>query len=125
MPASTAVADSMPARVWLGLALTVPALLISTLALPARIALRQAPAPALQGRTASEGPWGRRTRQALLTLQLGGALALFSLAGVLAMQQQHLLHADRGFETRNRLWMGVMVNPDLVPNMNAFLAALN
>jgi putative ABC transport system permease protein len=41
------------------------------------------------------------------------------------MQQQHLLHANRGFETHNRLWLGVMVNPDLVPNMDGFLAALN
>jgi hypothetical protein len=64
-------------------------------------------------------------RQGLLTLQLGGALLLLSLAGVLAMQQQHLLNADRGFETHNRLWLGVMVNPDLVPNMDAFLAALS
>jgi hypothetical protein len=40
------------------------------------------------------------------------------------MQQQHLLHADRGFSTHNRLWLGVMVNPDVVPNMDAFLAAL-
>jgi hypothetical protein len=125
MSSSNVVADPLPGRVLLGLALTVPALLLLTLALPAWIALRQAPAPALQGRTASEGPWGRRTRQALLTLQLGGALVLFSLAGVLAIQQQHLLHADRGFETHNRLWLGVMVNPALVPNMDAFLAALS
>ena len=125
MSLSNAVADPLPARVLVGLALTVPALLILILGLPAWMALRQAPAPALQGRTMSEGPWGRRTRQSLLTLQLGGALVLFSLAGVLAMQQQYLLHADRGFETHNRLWPGVMVNPALVPNMDAFLAALS
>jgi putative ABC transport system permease protein len=119
------VADPLPLRVLLGLVLTVLVLWPLTLALPAWMALRQAPAPALQGRTASEGPWGRRMRQGLLTLQLGGVLLLLSLAGVLAMQQQHLLHADRGFETHNRLWLGVMVNPDLVPNMDAFLAALN
>jgi putative ABC transport system permease protein len=119
------VADPLPFRVLLGLALTVLVLWPLTLALPAWMALRQAPAPALQGRTASEGPWGRRIRQGLLTLQLGGALLLLSLAGVLAVQQQHLLHADRGFETHNRLWLGVLVNPDLIPNMDAFLAALN
>jgi hypothetical protein len=61
----------------------------------------------------------------LLTLQLGGTALLLSLAGVLAIQQHHLLHADRGFDTRNRLWLGVMVNPDFVPNMDAFLAALD
>jgi putative ABC transport system permease protein len=119
------VADPLPLCVLLGLALTVLVLWPLTLALPAWMALRQAPAPALQGRTASEGPWGRRMRQGLLTLQLSGALLLLSLASVLAMQQHHLLNADRGFETRNRLWLGVMVNPDLVPNMDAFLAALN
>jgi putative ABC transport system permease protein len=116
--------DPMPPRALAGLAFAVFALLPLTLALPAWTALRRAPAPALQGRTASEGPWGRRIRQGLLTLQLGGALLLLSLAGVLTAQQQYLLHADRGFDTHNRLWLGVMVNPDLVPNMDAFLAAL-
>ncbi|MFL6605578.1 MAG: FtsX-like permease family protein [Steroidobacteraceae bacterium] len=118
------VADPLPLRALVGLAITVLALLPLTLALPAWMALRRAPAPALQGRTASEGPWGRRIRQGLLTLQLGGALLLLSLAGVLAVQQQYLLHADRGFDTHNRLWLGVMVNPDRVPNMDAFLAVL-
>jgi putative ABC transport system permease protein len=117
-------ADPMPKRVLLGLAFTVLALLPLTLVLPASMALRQAPAPALQGRTASEGPWGRRVRQGLLALQLGGALLLLSLAGVLAVQQQYLLHADPGFDTHNRLWLGVMVNPEQVPNMDAFVASL-
>jgi putative ABC transport system permease protein len=116
--------DPMPKRVFLGLAFTVLALLPLTLLLPASMALRQAPAPALQGRTASEGPWGRRVRQGLLTLQLGGALVLLSLAGVLAVQQHYLLHADRGFDTHNRLWLGVMVNPEQVPNMDALVASL-
>lgn len=118
------VADPFPLRALAGLSIAVLALLPLTLALPAWMALRRAPAPALQGRTASEGPWGRRIRQGLLTLQLGGALLLLSLAGVMAAQQQYLLHADRGFDTHNRLWLGVMVNPDWVPNMDAFLAAL-
>ncbi len=118
------VADPLPLRAVLGLSITVLTLLPLTLALPAWMALRRAPALALQGRTASEGPWGRRIRQGLLALQLGGALLLLSLAGVLAAQQQYLLHADRGFDTHNRLWLGVMVNPALVPNMDAFLAAL-
>ena len=125
LPPAASVADPLPLRVLMGLVLTVLVLWPLTLTLPAWMALRQAPAPALQGRTASEGPWGRRMRQGLLALQLGGALLLLSLAGVLALQQQHLLHADRGFETHNRLWLGVLVNPDLVPNMDAFLAALN
>jgi ABC-type lipoprotein release transport system permease subunit len=119
------VADPVPRQVLFGLLGAVIVLLPLILALPALTALRRAPAPALQGRTASEGPWGRRLRQILLTLQLGGATLLLSLAGVLAIQQDYLLHADRGFDTRNRLWLGVMVNPDFVPNMDAFLAALD
>jgi putative ABC transport system permease protein len=117
--------DPMPLLALLGLVAAVLLLLPVTLALPAWMALRRAPAPALQGRTASEGPWGRRIRQALLTLQLGGALLLLSLAGVMTMQQHHLLHADRGYDTRNRLYLGVAVNPDMVPNMDAFTAALS
>jgi putative ABC transport system permease protein len=119
------IADPIPLRVLLGLLGMMLVLLPSILALPAWTALRRAPAPALQGRTASEGPWGRRFRQILLTLQLGGTALLLSLAGVLAIQQHHLLHADRGFDTRNRLWLGVMVNPEVVPNTDAFLAALD
>jgi hypothetical protein len=87
--------------------------------------LRRTPAPALQGRTMSEGPWGRRTRQALLTLQISGAVALLLLAGVLTLQQRHLMQADRGFETHNRLWLGFMVNPEKIPNLDAFVAALD
>jgi putative ABC transport system permease protein len=117
-------ADPIPKRALLGLAFTILALLPVTLLLPASMALRQPPSPALQGRTASEGPWGRRVRQGLLTLQLCGALVLLSLAGVLALQQHFLLHADRGFGTHNRLWLGVMVNPDQVPNMDPFVASL-
>jgi len=119
------VADPIPLSVLLGLAIVVIALLPLTLAAPAWMALRQPPAPALQGRTASEGPWGRRIRQVLLTLQLCGALLLLSMAGILAIQQYHLLHADRGFDTRNRLWLGVLVNPDFIPTMTPFLAALD
>lgn len=120
-----ALEDSIPLRVLLGLVIVVLILLPLTLAFPAWMALRRPPAPALQGRTASEGPWGKRIRQALLALQLSGALLLLSLAGVLAVQQYHLLHADRGFQTHNRLWLGFMVNPALVPNMTPFLAALD
>lgn len=119
------VADPLPWQALLGLLGAVLVMLPLILAFPAWTALRRAPAPALQGRTASEGPWGQRIRQILLTLQLGGTALLLSLAGVLAIQQDHLLHADRGFDTRNRLWLGVMVNPELVPNMDAFLAALD
>ena len=118
------LADPVPLRALAGLATSVLFLLPLTLAFPAWMALRQAPAPALQGRTASEGPWGRRVRQGLLTLQLGGALLLLSLAGLLAVQQHHLLHVDRGFDTHNRLWLGVLVNPDFMPNMDALVAAL-
>jgi putative ABC transport system permease protein len=120
-----AMGNPIPPSVLLGLAITVLVLLPLVLAPSAWTALRRAPAPALQGRTASEGPSGRRIRQGLLTLQLCGALLLLSLAGTLAVQQYHLLHADRGFDTNNRLWLGVLMNPDRVPNMDPFLAALD
>jgi len=87
------------------------ALLPTLLAVPAWLALRRPPAPALQGRHASEGPWGRRLRQGLLALQLGGALLLLALTGVLAAQYRHLLHLDRGFATENRLVMTVLAEP--------------
>ena len=124
LPDALPVADPMPPLALAGLAATVLLLWPLTLAAPAWLALRRPPAPALQGRTASEGPWGRRVRQGLLAVQLGGALLLLSLAGVLAVQQHHLLTADRGFDTRNRLWLGVLINPELVPNLDAFTAAL-
>jgi putative ABC transport system permease protein len=119
------VMDLFPARAVLGLAAVVIVLLALVLAPPAWRALRRTPAPALQGRTISEGPWGRRTRQALLALQLAGAVALLLLAGVLTLQQRHLMQADRGFDTRNRLWFGFMVNPEKIPNLDAFVAALD
>jgi putative ABC transport system permease protein len=118
------VVDPIPPRAFLGVFVTVLVLLVLVLAPPGWRALRRMPAPALQGRTMSEGPWGRRTRQALLTLQLAGAIALLVLAGVLTLQQRYLMQADRGFETHNRLWFGFMVNPDKIPNLDAFVAAL-
>ncbi|MDC8770132.1 hypothetical protein [Roseateles albus] len=78
----------------------------------------------MQGHNASEGPWGRRLRQTLLSLQLGGSILLLGLAGVLALQQQHLLQLDRGFATHGRLWLGLMVNPEAVPNLKPLTAAL-
>lgn len=119
-----AVGNPIPAEVVLGLALVVVVLLPLTLVVPAWRALRRAPAPALQGRTPSEGPWGKRMRQWLLSFQLLGALVLLSMAGIIAVQQQHVLNAERGFDTRNRLWLGVLVNPEEVPSMDGFLAAL-
>jgi uncharacterized membrane protein YecN with MAPEG domain len=91
---------------------------------PAALALRRPIAPALQGRTASEGPWGKRVRQGLLTVQLGGALLLLASAAVMAVQQHHVLHADRGFETRNRVWLGVQSDPQHLPPLDDFVAAL-
>lgn len=108
-----------------GLVATVLVLLVLIVAPPAWRALRRAPAPALQGRTMSEGPWGRRTRQALLTLQLAGAVALVLLAGVLTLQQRFLMNADKGFDTHDRLWFGYIVNPEKIPNLDAFVAALD
>ncbi|WP_129649186.1 ABC transporter permease [Peristeroidobacter agariperforans] len=125
LPPEQSVADPLPLQLVLGLAIGVLVLLALTLALPASMALRQPPAPALQGRTASEGPWGRRVRQALLTVQLSGVVLLLSLAGVLTQQQRYLLSLDRGFDTHNRLWLGVMVDPAAVPSMSAFTAALD
>jgi hypothetical protein len=117
--------DTFPLRALLGLGLTVLTLLVLIVAPPAWRALRRAPAPALQGRKMSEGPWGRRTRQALLTLQLAGGAALMLLAGVLTLQQRYLMQADKGFDTHNRLWFGYIVNPEKIPNLDAFVAALD
>ncbi|MBL8307527.1 MAG: ABC transporter permease [Rubrivivax sp.] len=125
LPPTLPVADPMPPALPAGLLLAVALLLPLTLAGPAAMALRRAPAPALQGRTASEGPWGRRVRQGLLTLQLSGALLLAALAGVLALQQQHLLQAERGFETRGRYWLGMMTDPERVPSLAGLTDALN
>jgi hypothetical protein len=125
VPPALPVADPLPPVVVLGLAAGVLMLLSLTLAGPAWMALRRAPAPALQGRTASEGPWGRRVRQGLLALQLAGALLLGALAGVLALQQQHLVQADRGFQTENRFWLGMMMDPERMPPMAGLVDALN
>ena len=119
------VADPLPGAVLAGLAAAVLLLLPLTLTVPAMLALQRAPAPALQGRTASEGPWGRRLRQGLLGLQLAGALGLLALAGVLALQQQHLLQAERGFDVRHRLWLGLMVDPQNMPPMEGLIRALD
>lgn len=119
------VADPMPLRAWAGLGLSVLLLLPLTLALPAVGALRRAPAPALQSRNASEGPWGRRLRQGLLTFQLSGSILLLGMAGVLALQQQHMLQLDRGFDTHNRYWLGLVVNPKAIPNLEPLLKGLN
>lgn len=125
LPADLPLADPMPLRALAGLGLVLLVLLPLTIALPARVALRRVPAMALQGRTASEGPWGRRVRQALLGLQLGGALTLLSLAGVLALQQHHMLHVDRGFDTRNRLVLSMETDPDHVPDLSPLTDALS
>ena len=119
------VADPLPLRALLGLAAVLALLLPLTLALPARAALRREPAPALQGRTASEGPWGRRARQGLLSLQLGGALLLLALTGVLGLQQHHLATADRGYQLQNRLYLGLNVNPERLPDLQSLIAALD
>ncbi len=125
LPPELPLADPVPARALAGLALVVLALLPLTIALPARAALRRTPAAALQGRTASEGPWGRRVRQALLGVQLGGALLLLSVSAVLALQQRHMLAVDRGFETHNRLVLRMETDPDHIPALPAFRAALD
>ena len=125
LPPDLPIADPIPRRALVGLALVVLALLPLTIALPARAALRRAPAAALQGRTASEGPWGRRARQTLLGLQLAGVMLLLSASGVLALQQYHVLHADRGFETRDRLVLSMETDPDRIPSLAGFTEALS
>jgi len=125
LPAELPLADPMPWQAVAALAAVALALLPLVIALPSWRALGRVPAAALQGRTASEGPWGRRTRQALLGVQLGGALLLLSLAGTLALQQHHLLHIDHGFVTRNRLVLRMETDPDHVPALDAFAAALS
>ena len=124
VPPALPVADPLPPAVMLGLLSCIALLLPLTLTAPAWMALRRQPAPALQGRTASEGPWGRRVRQGLLTLQLGGALLLSTLAGVLALQQQHLLQTDRGFQTENRYWLGMMMDPEHMLPLEGLVDAL-
>lgn len=119
------VVDPYPLLALLGLGVVVLVLLVLVLVPPAWRALRRIPATALQGRTMSEGPWGRRTRQSLLTLQLAGAVVLLVLAGVLTIQQRYLMQADRGFDTHNRIWFGFMVNPEKIPNLDAFVAGLD
>ena len=125
LPPQLPVIDPIPLRALAGLALTVGVLLVLTVVLPANVALRRTPASALQGRTASEGPWGRRLRQALLSLQLGGALLLLSVAGVLSLQQVHVLHADRGIMTHGRLVLSMETDPDHIPSLAAFTDALS
>ena len=125
LPPELPVADPVPLAALAGLLATVAAMLPVTLLFPAWNALRRAPATALQGRTASEGPWGRRVRQGLLGVQLGGALLLLALAGVLTVQQRHLLNVDRGFDTHNRLVLGMETDPDKVPSLDRFAAALD
>jgi hypothetical protein len=125
LPPELPLADPIPPAVLAGLLATLAAILPATLAIPAWSALRRVPAPALQGRTASEGPWGRRVRQALLGIQLGGALALLAVSGVLALQQRHLLAVDRGFDTHDRLVLGMETDPDKVPNLDQFTASLD
>jgi len=124
LPDALPLADPMPLRALAWLATVTLALLPLTIALPARAALRRLPASALQGRTTSEGPWGRRVRQGLLGVQIGGALLLLSLGGVLAIQQTHMLDVDRGFDTRNRLVLRMETDPDRIPPLEAFAAAL-
>ena len=125
LPPDLPLADPMPPRAVLGLVAVVLALLPLTIALPARAALRRTPATALQGRTASEGPWGRRARQGLLGLQLGGVLLLLSVSGVLALQQHHMLHAARGFETHDRLVLSMETDPDRISGLEAFTEAIS
>ncbi len=125
VPPELPLADPVPLAALAGLAAGVLALLPLVVALPAWRALRRVPATALQGRTASEGPWGRRARQALLGVQLGGALLLLTLAGVLSLQQRHMLTIDRGFDTHNRLTLSMETDPDHVPALDAFGAALS
>ena len=125
LPPELPVADPVPLTGLAGLLATLVVLLPVTLSGPAWNALRRPPATALQGRTASEGPWGRRVRQGLLGIQLSGALLLLAMAGVLSLQQRHLLQVDRGFDTHDRLVLGLETDPEKVPDLDLFGAALD
>ena len=125
LPPELPVADPVPLTALAGLVATVVAMLPVTLGAAAWRALRRAPATALQGRTGSEGPWGRRVRQGLLGLQLGGALLLLALAGVLSVQQHHLMHLDRGFDTHDRLVLSMETDPARIPSLAPLAAALD
>ena len=125
LPPELPVADPVPLAAIAGLLATVIVMLPVALGIPAWNALRRAPASALQGRTASEGPWGRRVRQGLLGIQLGGALLLLALAGVLSVQQRHLLQVDRGFDTHDRLVLRMESDPYKIPSLAELTAALD
>lgn len=125
LPPDLPLADPVPAAAIAGLAALVLALLPLVIVVPGISALRRVPAAALHGRTASEGPWGRRARQFLFGVQLGGALLLLSLAGVLALQQYHMLHVDRGYQTRHRLVLQMETDPEHMPPLDAFADALS
>ncbi len=125
IPPELPLADPLPFAAVAGLVATVLALLPLVIVLPGVRALGRVPATALQGRTASEGPWGRRARQFLLGVQLGGALLLLTLACVLSLQQRHMLQADRGMQTHNRLVLHMETDPDHVPVLDAFGDALS
>ena len=125
LPPELPLADPLPLAAVAGLVATVLALLPLVIVLPGVRALGRVPATALQGRTASEGPWGRRARQFLLGVQLGGALLLLTLACVLSLQQRHMLQADRGMQTHNRLVLQMETDPDHVPALDAFGDALS
>lgn len=125
VPPDLPLADPLPFAAVAGLVALVLALLPLVIVPPGVRALHRVPATALQGRTASEGPWGRRARQFLLGVQLGGALLLLTLAGVLSLQQHHMLHADRGLQTQGRLVLQMETDPDHIPALDAFGAALS
>jgi hypothetical protein len=49
---------------------------------------------------------------------------LSALGGVLAVQQHHLMTADRGFSTTDRVWIGILADPDHLPPLDEFVMAL-
>lgn len=124
LPPRTPLFDPLPWRLLVGLGAALVALLALTVAAPAAMALRQVPARALQGRTASEGPWGRRLRQGLLALQLGGALLLLALTGVLTLQHQHLQSMEHGYQLDGRLLLDVWARPEDAQRFKPLVEAL-
>lgn len=124
LPPNTPLFDPLPGRLLAGLGAVVLALWALTLFAPAALALRQVPARALQGRTAGEGPWGRRLRQGLLALQLGGALLLLALTAVLTFQHQHLQSLEHGYQLEGRLLLDVWARPEDAPRFKPLVEAL-
>lgn len=124
LPPQTVLFEALPGPAWIVMLLAPVLLWPLVAAVPALLALRAVPAQALQGRTASEGPGGRRLRQGLLTLQLCGAALLLAVTVVLAVQHRHLQTMDHGYRMEGRLLLDVWAEPGELPRLLPVVDAL-